>query len=201
MASNSKKVTKKPSVSNKGHAGTRKVRHIFKKGELKFMTHDSAWKNGQTHEKIRDAALIKLQSALPQGLHIVKSIRTMTKTLPAEPMLNSSSVGTLGSEEQKRDNRRLKKKYEIDYRKWIGVRREFEENFSKVYGILSIRDNPIEPLAEIEKQMHVHMRAAYPTLTMIKTLASFLSIKQGKKEGLLTYLEQFKSEVNVDTVI
>ena len=45
--------------------------------------------------------------------------------------------------------------------------------------------------------MHVPMKSAYPVLTLIDTLCSLINIKQGNKEGILTYLERFKAERNV----
>ena len=60
-----------------------------------------------------------------------------------------------------------------------------------------IQDDPIELLKAIENQVHVPDRAVYPTLTIIEAMISLLSIRQGEKEGLLSYLERYKSEKNV----
>ena len=67
-----------------------------------------------------------------------------------------------------------------------------QANFENV-----IRDNPLELLQEVEKQMHVPMRATYPMLILIETIGSLLGIKKGRKESLVNYLERFKSERNV----
>lgn len=42
---------------------------------------------------------------------------------------------------------------------------------------ICIRDDPIELLKEVEKQVHVPMRAAYPALTIIESLSSLLTMK------------------------
>ena len=59
-----------------------------------------------------------------------------------------------------------------------------------------IRDDPLELLKVVEHLMHVPMKAVYPTLTLIETIARMMSLKQGEKEGLATYLEHFKSKKN-----
>ena len=61
----------------------------------------------------------------------------------------------------------------------------------------TILDNPLELLKTIEHQVHVPSRAVYPTLTLIESLTRMLSIRQGEKEGLTSYMERFKSERNV----
>ena len=45
--------------------------------------------------------------------------------------------------------------------------------------------------------MHVPRKAEYPTVALIETLSNIMTIRQGDKEGLVSYLERFKSEVNV----
>ena len=60
-----------------------------------------------------------------------------------------------------------------------------------------IRDNPLELLIEVEKAMHVPMKSASPVLTPIDTLSALVNMKQGEKEGILTYLERYKVERNV----
>ena len=62
-----------------------------------------------------------------------------------------------------------------------------------------IRDDPLHLLQTIEHLMHVPMKAVYPTLTLIESMSRMISIKQGEREGLSTYLERFKSEKNVVT--
>ena len=58
----------------------------------------------------------------------------------------------------------------------------------------SILDNPLELLRTIKQQMHVPSRAVYPILTLIESLSMVLSVKQGDKEGLISYMERFKSK-------
>ena len=57
-------------------------------------------------------------------------------------------------------------------------------------------DNPLELLEDIEKLMHVPRKAVYPTLALLETISSLLTLRQQDKEGLI-YLERFKSERNV----
>ena len=61
----------------------------------------------------------------------------------------------------------------------------------------TILDNPLELLTEVEKLMHVPRKAVYPTLALIETISSLLSLRQGPNDTLMTYLEKFKSERNV----
>ena len=59
-----------------------------------------------------------------------------------------------------------------------------------------IRDDPLCLLQNIEHLMHVPMKAVYLTLTLIEAMSRMISIKQGEREGLSTYLERFKSKKN-----
>ena len=59
------------------------------------------------------------------------------------------------------------------------------------------RDDPLELVKILEHIMHITSRAVYLTLTLIETITSMVSIKQGEKEGLATYLERFKSGKNL----
>ena len=45
--------------------------------------------------------------------------------------------------------------------------------------------------------MHVPIRAAYPTLTLIEAITGLFNLKQEETESILGYLERFKSEINV----
>ena len=58
-------------------------------------------------------------------------------------------------------------------------------------------DNPLELLTDVEKLMHVPRKAVYPTLALLETISSLLSLRQESEEGLMSYLERFKSERNV----
>ena len=60
-----------------------------------------------------------------------------------------------------------------------------------------VLDNPLQLLVEIEKLMHVPRKVVYPTLALIETLSSLLSLRQGESDSLMGYLEKFKSEKNV----
>ena len=142
----------------------------------------------------------------------------MTKTIPAEPELNPSTKATEGSAERQLDKKRLCRKYDVDYSEWKKECREFDENWAKAYGIIfdqycstdmkrmmkeqphfetTIRDDPLELLGEVEKQMHFPLRATYPMLALIETIRSLLAIRQGEKESLTNHLERYKSERNV----
>ena len=94
----------------------------------------------------------------------------------------------------------------------------FEDNWIKAYGMIfdvysskemqrtikevsdydtRILDDPLELLKEIERLVHVPRKAEYPTIALIETLNNVMTIRQGDKEGLVSYLERFRSEVNV----
>ena len=109
-------------------------------------------------------------------------------------------------------------KYRSQFNFWCQKNEEFEESWERAYGIIfsqycsstmqlaikehpdfqsRIRDDPLELLIEIEKAMHVPMKLAYPVLTLIDTLSSSITIQQGDKEGILSYLKRFKAERNV----
>ena len=190
-----------------------------KYSEFKFQPHDALKKNGYTFEKIQEAAILKLQTTLVNGRYVVKSLRDRVKKGPPEPVLQTSTKGADDSDplrikEQKQFDMNHSSKF--DY--WCQQNNEFEENWEKAYGIIfsqycsntmqlamkehpdfesRIRDDPMELLIEVEKAMHVPMKSAYPVLTLIDTLCSFMTIKQGDKEGILSYLERFKAERNV----
>ena len=215
---------KKSAVAKKqgGPPTKRKPNKSSTKREFLFMTHDAAKKNGQTFAKISDAALLELQSTLPHGLYIVKSLRALTKVLPPAPSLDPSTVGTPGSAERARDEKQREIMYTVQCTAYQKDLKKFDQDFDKAYGILSnkycskemrrvleelpefttvIRDNPIELLKAIERQVHVPDRAVYPTLTIIEAMTSLLSVRQGEKESLLSYLERYKSEKNVMEVL
>ena len=109
---------------------------MSKKSELIFMTHDAARKNGQTFAKIRDAALLELQSTLPHGLYIVKSLRALKKVLPPAPTLGQSSVGDPGSVERATDEKQLEMMFQIEYTAYRKTVEKFNLDFDKAYGIL-----------------------------------------------------------------
>ena len=100
------------------------------------MTHDAARKNGQTFAKIRDAALLELQSNLPHGLHIVKSLRALTKVLPPAPTLGQRSVGAPGSAERATDEEQLRMMFQIKYSAYLKTIEKFDLDFDKAYGII-----------------------------------------------------------------
>ena len=205
-----------------GGSQTKRPIRTGRKSELIFMTHDAAKKNGKTFAKVRDAALLELQSTLPHGLYIVKSLRALAKVLPPAPTLGRSNVGDPGSAERALDEEQLKMMFQIKYTAHLKTVEKFDLDFHKAYGILLkkycskemkrvieelpdytsiIQDNPIELLKAIERQVHVPDRAVYPTLTVIEAMAGLLSVRQGEKESLLSYLERYKSEKNVMEVL
>ena len=101
---------------------------------------------------------------------------------------------------------------------YFGQEVEFEDNWVKAYGLIfetycsrdmqvAVRelidydtrtiDNPLELLTDVEKLMHVPRKAVYTTLALLETISSLLTLRQQEKEGLMSYLERFKSERNV----
>ena len=52
-------------------------------------------------------------------------------------------------------------------------------------------------MKEIERLTCVPRKANYPVLALVETLSGLLHLQQGGKEGLISYLERFKSEQNV----
>ena len=67
----------------------------------------------------------------------------------------------------------------------------------QLYYDTRILADPLELLKEIERLVHVPRKAEYPTIALIETLNNVMTIRQGDKEGLVSYLERFRSEVNV----
>ena len=187
----------------------------FKK-EFKFFGHDSGRKNGYTYEKIEEAIITKIQATFEGNTvpFIVRSLRDRTKHLFAEPQLVVSEATDVGGVRE-REQRKNDKKYDKQYDTWIENNAEFDSLWQKAYALIwesycstelkitakemsmfnsHIRDDPLILLQTVEHLMHVPMKAVYPTLTLIESMSRMLSIKQGEREGLSTYLERFKSE-------
>ena len=138
------------------------------------------------------------------------------KVGPAVPTRGTSQItdAALKAIEQETLNR----KYEAQLVHYFSQEMDFEENWVKAYGLIfetycsrdmqvAIRelvdyetrtlDNPLELLIDVEKLMHVPRKAVYPTLALLETISSLLTLQQQEKEGLMSYLERFKSERNV----
>ena len=64
-----------------------------KYADFKFQPHDTLKKNGYTFEKIQEAAILKLQTTLVNGRHVVKSLRDRVKKGPPQPVLQISTAG------------------------------------------------------------------------------------------------------------
>jgi len=60
-----------------------------------------------------------------------------------------------------------------------------------------IKNDPLKLLEHVGVFMHTPMRALYPQLGLIETLARLLNMRQDEKEDILTYMERFKGERQV----
>ena len=126
-------------------------------------------------------------------------------------MVSTETDPTKLAAEEKRNAVRYNKQYDC----WETNEAEFNYLWVKAYGLIwdtgtstelrriikeisgfstSILDSPLELLRTIKQQMHVPSRAVYPILTLIESLSMVLSVKQGDKEGLISYMERFKSK-------
>ena len=56
-----------------------------------------------------------------------------------------------------------------------------------------------ELMKTFEHLMHVPIKAVYLTLTLIEIMASMVTVNQGEKDGLTTYLKKFKTKKNLMT--
>ena len=137
---------------------------------------------------------------------------------PAVPKTDTSTKSNTAAKaiEQETFNR----KYEAQLAHYFRAEAEFEDNWVNAFGLIldnycscdmqvsvrelmdyeaRVQDNPLELLVEVEKLMHVPHKAVHPILALIDTLMSLISLRQGKKEGSMSYLERFKSGKNVVT--
>ena len=187
----------------------------FFKRELKFFGHEHNKKNGYTYEKIEEAIIMKIQSTFEGNTvpYIISSLRNKAKHVFSEPELRVSELSEPVA--KAREQLKYDKRYDKQYDYWMENEAAFSSLWSKAYALIwetycsselkvtikemsrfqtHIRDDPLELLRTVEHLMHVPMKAVYPTLTLIETLTSMVSVKQGDKEGLTTYLERFKSK-------
>ena len=112
----------------------------------------------------------------------------------------------------------MNRKYEAQLAHYFAQEMDFEDNWVKAYGLIfetycsrdmqvAVRelvdyktrtlDNLLELLIDVEKLMQVPQKALYPTLALLETISSLLTLQQQEKEGLMSYLERFKSKRNV----
>ena len=191
-----------------------------KRTEFKFQLHDPSRKGGYTYERLHEAIVIKIQKEFTSGRHIVQSLRNGAKAGPAIP---TRDVSTLADAEQKRIQQEThNRKYDAELNYYFTANAEFENNWQKAYGLIfdsycskdmqlalkelpdfdsRVRDDPLELLREAERLTHVPKKALYPILALVETLAGLPALRQGEKEGLLNYLERFKSEKNVVRIL
>ena len=195
------------SSKGKGNQGGKK-NFQQKRAEFKFQLHDPTRKGGYTFEKIRDAIILKIQKEFQASRYIVSSLRNKVKQGPAMPdrTISTNADANLAAIEQETFNRR----YEAQLAYHFQAEAKFENNWEKAYGLVfdnfcsrdmqlavkelpdfeaRVRDNPLELIKEAEKLTHVPKKATYPTLALVETLSGLMAIKQGDKEGLLSYLE------------
>ena len=144
------------------------------------------------------------------------SLRSRVKQGPPMPTQGVSVLDNVDLKAVEQET--LNRKYEAQLAHYFGQEVEFEDNWVKAYGLIfetycsqdmqvAVRelidydtrtiDNPLELLTDVEKLMHVPRKAVYPTLALLETISSLLTLRQQKKEGLMSYLERFKSEKNV----
>ena len=109
----------------------------------------------------------------------------------------------------------LNRKYEAQFAHYFEQEMEFEDNWVKAYGLIfesycsrdmqiAVRElvdyetrtinNPLGLLIDVEKLMHVPRKAMYPRLALLETISSLLTLRQQKKEGLMSWKD---SRVNL----
>ena len=202
--------------STSGNQGSGKSAGFQKKNEFKFQLHDTSRKGGYTYKKIFDAIVLKIQTTFDGGRFVVKSLRGKAKEGPILPTRGQSNK--TDQLERAIEQESLNRKYEAQLSYYFTAESQFEDNWVKAYGLIydtycskemqrtimevsdydtRILDNPLELLKEVERLVHVPRRAEYPTIALIETLSNVMTIRQGDKEGLVSYLERFKSEINV----
>ena len=182
----------------------------FFKKEFKFQGNDSGKKNGYTFKKIEEAIIAKIQATFEGNTapQIVSSLRNKVKHIFSEPQLVVSTA--IDADVKVREQMQNDKKYDKQYDHWVKNDAEFTSLWAKAYALISdqyctselkvtikemsrcetqARDDPLYLLQTVEQLMHVPMKAIYPTLTLIETMSSVISLKQEDKEGLTTYLE------------
>ena len=187
-----------------------------KKTEFKFQLHDSSRKGGYTYKKIFDAIILKIQTTFEGGRYVVTSLRGKVKGGPPAPVRGISQKVDLTEKTIEQES--LNRKYDAQCGYYFTSESQFEDNWVKAYGLIfdnycsnemkrtimevsdydtRILDDPLELLKEIERLVHVPRKADYPSIALIETLSNIMTIRQGDKEGLVSYLERFKSEKNV----
>ena len=147
-----------------------------KYAEFKFQPHDTAKKNGYTFDKIKEAAILKLQTALENGCYVVKSLRDRVKKGPDTPTLQTSTAGRDANDPARvREQSQFNMKYRSQDDFWCKKNEEFEESWERAYGIIfsqyrsntmqlaikehpdfesRIRDNPLKLLIEVGRESH-----------------------------------------------
>ena len=93
----------------KSGQGSGSTNRSKKYSEFRFQPHDTLKKNGYTFEKIQEAAILKLQTNLVNGRHVVKSLRDRVKKGPPEPVLQTSTKGA-----DDNDPERIKEQKQFD---------------------------------------------------------------------------------------
>ena len=202
--------------SQKSNGSNGRSRYNSKGSEFRFQLQDSTNKKTYTFEKIRDAIILRIQTQFQSGRYIVTSLRDGVKKGPPMPTRETSNKAD--ADEKRIEQETMNRKYEAKLIHYFRQNEDFEDNWIKAYGLIyatycsremqtairesqnyesTILDNPLELLTEVEKLMHVPRKAVYPTLALIETISSLLSLRQGPNDTLMTYLEKFKSERNV----
>ena len=144
------------------------------------------------------------------------SLRNHTKHKFEEPKMEETTK--TGADKILLDTKCLLRKWYKDYDHYQSKQDEFDSLWIKAYAMIynqycstevnisiqelpnfetEIREDPMKLLETVEHLTHVNMRAVYPVLTLIESLARMMKVKQGDNAGLVNYLERFKSERNV----
>ena len=100
-----------------------------KYAEFKFQPHDTAKKNGYMFDKIKEAAILKLQTTLENGRYVVKSLRDRVKKGPDTPTLQTSTAGRDANDPARvREQSQYNMRYRSQYDFWCKKNEEFEES-------------------------------------------------------------------------
>ena len=198
------------------NGGSNQRKYDPKKAEFKFMLHEPNKKGGYTYDKIFEAITLKIQKEYSGARFVVNSLRRRTRQGPTAPVRDTSNLPDPAAKAIEQET--FDRKYEILMAHHIKLQDEFEDNLIRAYGLVydnycakgmqvalkelpdfetRVRDDPLVLLEEVEKLTHVSRKANHPLLALVETLMGWITTRQGEKEGLLSFLERFKSERNV----
>lgn len=187
--------------------------------DLKFHPHGSGkYKQPATYTKVRDDIISKIQSEFDDSIYIVKSIRDEIKfDMDTEkPSLKKSTAKD--ATDKATEDEQYKIDYQLEREEFMKDKKTFDSNYIKAYALIyreycstamqsqlrelpefesRIQDDPVELLMEVQKLMHVPLKAVYPMWSLAETFANLVNLRQKEGEDLIGFTERFKQEKNI----